>query len=219
VGADLPARASAAASKPAPRSRLATATAPLAPVLAMVAVMWITEILDVPLDGDLDRYGIRPRQVDGLDGVVFAPFLHFGFRHLLANTVPFLILGGAIALGSKRRFAQVTILVGLISGLGTWLTGATRSLHLGASGLVFGYLLYLMTRGLFERKLTYLLGGVIVVAVYGAVLWGVLPTPGISWQGHLFGALGGVSAASSIHGRRPQKKPEGLSTATPRLGR
>jgi membrane associated rhomboid family serine protease len=188
-------------------SRVSSAFAPALPVAAMVAVMWVTEILDVPLDGELDGYGIRPRRVDGLDGVVFAPFLHAGFRHLIANTVPFLVLGGAIALGSAKRFAQVTILVGLISGLGTWLSGATSSIHLGASGLVFGYLTYLMTRGLFERRLRYILGGLVVLVLYGGVLWGVLPTPGISWQGHLFGAIGGVCAASSIHGTREPTKP------------
>ena len=191
---------------PRSTSRLATAFAPALPVAAMVVVMWVTEILDVPLDGELDGYGIRPRRVDGLDGVLFAPFLHVGFRHLIANTVPFLVLGGAIALGSAKRFAQVTILVGVISGLGTWLTGATNSIHLGASGLVFGYLTYLMTRGLFERRLAYILGGLVVLVLYGGVLWGVLPTPGISWQGHLFGAIGGVSAASSIHGTPEPKK-------------
>ena len=188
-----------------PQSRLQVLTQPLLPVGLMLAVMWVTEIIDVPLDGELDRYGIRPRRIDGLDGVVFAPFLHGGFQHLIANTVPFVILGAAIALGSVKHFAQVTIITGLIAGLGTWLTGQDHSIHLGASSLVFGYLLYLMTRGLFARKLSYIVGGVIVAVVYGGILWGVLPTPGISWQGHLFGAIGGVAAASSIHERKPQK--------------
>jgi membrane associated rhomboid family serine protease len=189
----------------APPSRLQSLSQPLLPVGVMLAVMWITEIIDVPLDGDLDRYGIRPRRIDGLDGVVFAPFLHAGFQHLIANTVPFVVLGAVIALGSAKHFAQVTIITGLVAGLGTWLTGQDNSIHLGASSLVFGYLLYLMTRGLFARKLTYIVGGVIVAVVYGGILWGVLPTPGISWQGHLFGAIGGVTAASSIHERKPPK--------------
>jgi len=166
----------------------------------MVAIMWIAEIVDVPLDGRLDRYGIRPRRLDGLDGIVFSPFLHAGFGHLVANTVPFVVLGGVICLGSKRRFLQVTVIVGLIGGAGTWLTGESNSIHIGASGLVFGYVLYLVSRGIFARKVTYLLGGVLVLSVYGGVLWGLLPAPGISWQGHLFGAVGGVAAASLLHG-------------------
>jgi len=187
----------------APRSRTVALLTPALAVALTLAVMWILEIIDVPLDGELDGYGIRPRQVGGLDGVVFAPFLHAGFGHLIANTVPFAVLGGVIALGSSKHFAQVTIITGLIAGLGTWLTGQSNSIHLGASGLVFGYLLYLMTRGIFARNIAFLLGGVIAAVVYGGILWGVLPTNrGVSWQGHLFGAIGGIFAASSIHERK-----------------
>jgi membrane associated rhomboid family serine protease len=182
--------------------RIVALVSPALAVVVMLAVMWIVEIVDVPLDGKTDGYGIRPREVGGLDGVVFAPFLHAGFGHLIANTVPFAILGGVIALGSSKHFAQVTIITGLIAGLGTWLTGQSHSIHLGASGLVFGYLLYLMSRGIFARRLSWIIGGVVVAVAYGGILWGVLPTPGISWQGHLFGAIGGVCAASSIHERR-----------------
>jgi membrane associated rhomboid family serine protease len=170
------------------------------PMLVMIAVMWFVEVLDVPLDGRLDRFGIRPRRLDGLDGVLFAPFLHSGFGHLIANTVPFVVLGGAICLSGAVQFVSVTAIVGVLGGLGTWLTGGSNTLIIGASGLVFGYLLYLVTRGLFARRFVYLLGGVVVLAVYGSVLWGVLPRPGVSWQGHIFGGLGGVAAASLLHG-------------------
>ena len=168
----------------------------------MIAVMWGSEVADMPLDGRLDRFGIRPRQVDGLDGIVLSPFLHSGFGHLIANTIPFLVMGAIIAISSGRRFTRVTLIVGLVAGLGTWLTGPTGTIHIGASGLVFGYLLYLITRGVFARSIGYLAIGVAVAAVYGSVLWGVLPQPGISWQGHLFGALGGIAAASLLHGDR-----------------
>jgi len=178
------------------------ALVPLRPVVAMSAVMWVSEIVDVPLNGRLDQWGIRPRRWDGLDGVLFAPFLHGGFGHLIANTIPFLVLGAVIALGSLQRFAIVTVVVALVSGLGVWLTGQDNSIHIGASGIVFGYLLYLMSRGLFAKKLSYILGGVLVFMVYGGALWGLLPSPGISWQGHLFGAIGGVAAASLLHGDR-----------------
>jgi membrane associated rhomboid family serine protease len=176
--------------------------APVIPVCVLVAVMWFVEIVDTASALDLDQYGVVPREVSGLDGIVWAPFLHGGFPHLIANTLPFLILGGAIAMGSLERFAVVTVVTMLVCGLGTWLTGPDHTVHIGASGVVFGYLTYLLSRGLFARHLGYLLGGVLVFFVYGGALWGLLPSPGVSWQGHLFGALGGILAAWLLHARR-----------------
>lgn len=198
------------------RPTAADAYGPIRPVIAMCGVMWATEIVDIPLDGRLDEFGIRPRQLNGLDGIVFAPFLHGGFGHLIANTLPFLVLGAVIALGSVRRFAKVTVIVALISGLGVWLTGPENTIHIGASGLVFGYLLYLMSRGFFARKISYLLGGLLVTMIYGGILWGLLPTPGISWQGHLFGAIGGVAAAWILHAQRDEAPDNSGGPATAR---
>jgi membrane associated rhomboid family serine protease len=186
------------------RPQVAELLRPVLPVLVLLAVMWGEEAVDTVLDGRLDRHGIIPRQVDGLDGVVFAPFLHGGFGHLIANTFPFLIMGGAICLGGVTRFVQVTLVVAVIGGVGTWLTGPSNSVHIGASGLVFGYLTYLVTRGLFARKVTYILGGIVTFMVYGGALWGLLPSPGVSWQGHLFGAAGGVAAAWLLHAQHPE---------------
>ncbi len=188
------------ASRPdADRSPLAGA---LAPVVAMLAVMWVLEIVDTVASGRLDRHGIGPRRWDGLDGVLWAPFLHGGFGHLIANSVPFFVLGAAIALGALQRFVIVTLIVGVVGGVGTWLTGPANTVHIGASGLVFGYLTYLLARGFFARSLVYIAGGAIVFMIYGGVLWGLLPAPGISWQGHLFGAIGGVIAAYALHADR-----------------
>lgn len=184
------------------RPRGSELVAGVLPVLVMLAVMWVVELVDLVADGRLDRFGIEPRQLRGLDGVVLAPFLHNGFGHLIANTFPFVILGGAICLGSRTRFLQVTVMVGVVSGLGTWLTGGGGTVHIGASGLVFGYVTYLISRGVFARKVGYLLGGLLVLVVYGGVLWGLIPRPGISWQAHLFGAIGGVLAAWAIYGQR-----------------
>jgi membrane associated rhomboid family serine protease len=172
------------------------------PVAVMLAIMWIEEVIDIPLRGRLDRFGIRPRRIGGLDGIVFSPFLHGGFGHLIANTIPFAVLGLLIALSGVGTFVRVTLIVGLLGGLGTWLTGGTNSVHIGASGLVFGYLTYLVARGFFARKISYIVGGIVVMALYGGVLWGLLPSPGVSWQGHLFGAVGGIGAAASLHRRR-----------------
>jgi membrane associated rhomboid family serine protease len=148
------------------------------------------------LGGSLDQGGIEPREVDSLTGVVTAPFLHAGFGHLIANTVPFLVLGALIAFSGLVRVLKVTAIVVLVGGLGTWLVAPASTLHLGASILVFGYAAYLIARGLFDRRFAYLAVGVAVAFVYGsALLIGLVPRPGISWQGHLFGALGGLVAA------------------------
>jgi membrane associated rhomboid family serine protease len=183
----------------------------LMPLVVLAAIMWVVEVIDTIANGRLDRQGIEPRQLSGLDGIVFAPFLHSGFGHLIANTVPFLLLGGGIALGATQRFIKVTIIVAVIGGFGTWLIGPANTIHIGASGLVFGYLTYLMARGIFARNVWYLLGGVVTFMVYGGVLWGLLPAPGISWQGHLFGAVGGVVAAYILHTERADTASDGIT--------
>jgi membrane associated rhomboid family serine protease len=171
---------------------------------ALVALMWVLEVVDVALDHRLDRYGIEPRDVDGLDGVLAAPFLHVGFGHLLANTIPFVTMGVVIALEGPRRLVLVTVIVGLISGFGTWLVASAGTIHVGASGIVFGYATYLIARGIFNRNATELAVGAVVVVIWGgALLGGLEPNRGISWQGHLFGAIGGVVAARAVARERP----------------
>jgi membrane associated rhomboid family serine protease len=165
-------------------------------LLALVLLMWGLEVVDAVLDNRLDRYGIEPREVDGLDGVVAAPFLHVGFGHLAANTVPFVVMGLVIALEGPLRLLGVTAIAALVSGLGTWLIAPADTIHLGASGVVFGYATYLIARGWFTRRLAEIAIGVVVALVWGgALLAGLQPQEGISWQGHLFGAIGGVVAA------------------------
>jgi membrane associated rhomboid family serine protease len=172
-------------------------------VVAMVALMWATEVVDVIAGHRLDDYGIHPRDVDGLPEILSAPFLHVGFGHLISNTLPFAVMGAAIALGGLARVALVTLIVAVVSGLGTWLVAPSNSVHLGASGVVFGYAAYLVTRGVLSRRLTELAVGAIVVGVWGfGMLQGLLPQERISWQAHLFGAIGGVIAASLLAGRR-----------------
>ncbi len=112
----------------APDERPASPADAFIPMIVMLAAMWAVELVDVPLDGRLDRFGIRPRQADGLDGIVLAPFLHLGFGHLIANTIPFVVMGGVICLSGAKRFVQVTVIVGLCSGSGSGSPGpATRS--------------------------------------------------------------------------------------------
>lgn len=176
-------------------------------VLVMVAVMWTAEIVDVAAGHRLDRLGIEPRDADGLVGVATAPFLHAGFEHLASNTVPFVALGLAIAFSGLVRLAAVTGIVMLVGGFGTWLVAPQNTVHIGASGLVFGYASYLIVRGIFNRRAGELaLAALVVLFMGGALLGGLVPRSGVSWQGHLFGALGGVVAARLLtppRGRRP----------------
>jgi membrane associated rhomboid family serine protease len=163
---------------------------------ATVAVLYVAEALDTVLFGRLDQHGIQPRDVDGLDGVVFAPLLHGGWAHLVGNTVPLLVLGFLVGLSGVRTWLQVTGIVWVVGGLGVWLLAGENTNHIGASGIVFGWLTYLIVRGVFNRSPAQIGLGIVVLAVYGSVLWGVLPgRPGVSWEGHLFGALSGALAA------------------------
>lgn len=172
-------------------------------VAGMVAVMWLLEVVDVVVGGDLDGWGIRPQDPDRLIGILTAPFLHAGFGHLVANTIPFLVLGFAIALNGIARVLAVTAIVMLVGGAGTWIVGPENSMHIGASGLVFGYAAYLISRGVFNRSTLELVMGAVVAAVWGsALLGGLLPEEGVSWQGHLFGAIGGLVAAMVLRRER-----------------
>ena len=171
-------------------------------VAALAALMWLVEVIDQVAGGRLDRNGIEPRELDGLDGIVWAPFLHADFQHLIGNTIPFLLLGFAIAFSGVARVILVTAIVAVVGGLGTWLIAPENTVHIGASGIVFGFAGYLVARGVFSRSPTQLLLGLVVVVVWGAtLLQGLVPETGISWQGHLFGAIGGVVAARFLSQR------------------
>lgn len=174
--------------------------------------MWLLRIGDFLLPGDWNTYGVRSWDPSSLAGLVLGPLLHSGWGHLLSNSVPFLALGALVSLEGARRFLLVTAAAALVGGVGTWLFSAPGTVTVGASGLVFGYFGYLVARGLFVRSAAhrwlYLAIGLLVVLVYGgSMLQGLLPIyPGISWQGHLFGGLGGVLAAlPAVRGRRESK--------------
>ena len=172
-------------------------------VIGMAGVMWVLETIDQIIGGDLDQYGIRPHDPDGLVGIATSPFLHAGFGHLISNTVPFLLLGVAIALSGLARVAAATVIVAAVGGLGTWLVAPDNTNHIGASGIVFGYAAYLISRGVFSRNLLHLAVGLLVVVVYGStLLFGLVPSYGVSWQGHLFGGIGGIVAARLLDRRR-----------------
>jgi membrane associated rhomboid family serine protease len=156
------------------------------------------ETLDAVLPGDLDRFGIESRDPDGLTGVAASPFLHADFAHLMANTVPFLVLGSIVALRNPQRFWLITATITVVGGLGVWLLGPANAITIGASGVVFGFLTYLIAAGVLTRHWLDVVIALGVLFVYGGILIGALPfgvTGGVSWLAHLTGALAGVLAA------------------------
>jgi membrane associated rhomboid family serine protease len=168
-------------------------------IVAFTAMLYVSEGIDTALGGALNDDGIIPRRVDGLDGVLWAPLLHANWQHLLANTLPVLVLGFLAMAGGIGQFVAVTATIWVVGGLGTWLSGGDNTVHIGASGLIFGWLTFLLVRGFFARSFGQIVLAVALFMLYGGALLGVLPgQPGISWQGHLFGAIGGLLAARMV---------------------
>lgn len=184
-----------------------------ATVVGFVALLYLIEAVDQFGGHRLDRNGIRPLETDGLWGVLFAPLLHANWGHLLANTGPALVLGFLVTLAGQSRFLLATAIVWVFGGLGTWLIGNVGSScgptdHIGASGLIFGWLAFLVVFGLFTRRIWQILVGLVVLVLYGGIMWGAVPVlnvcGGVSWQGHLCGAIAGVVAAYLLSG--PERK-------------
>ena len=198
----------------APRRSIARVL-PAAPFRAMVTMLLFTGVLygvefaDQVTGNSLDDDGIIARRVDGLDGILWAPLLHAGWAHLIANTLPFLIFGFLAMAGGIRQFLVVTGLIWVISGLGVWLTAPDGSVTVGASGIIFGWLVFLLARGFFARSGRQILLAVVLFFFWGGILLGVLPgQANISWQGHLFGALAGLLAARLVASAdRRQRQP------------
>ncbi|MFI0357150.1 rhomboid family intramembrane serine protease [Actinomadura sp. 9N407] len=157
----------------------------------VTAGMWVLEIADYVMGGALDDYGIQPHDVGDLTDIFTAPFMHGGFGHLIGNTVPFVILGFLAAVRGTVKFLLASLIIIVVGGLGVWFASSANTL--GSSILIFGFFGYLLGRGLFERRLLDLAIAVGVVLLYGTMIFGVLPSdPSVSWQGHLFGLIGGV---------------------------
>jgi len=161
-----------------------------------LATLWLVHLANVLVAGSLNAWGIVPRTVDGLWGILFSPFLHGSLSHLVNNSVAFVWLGLLTMLRAPRDLVRVGLIGGLVAGVGTWLTGGPGTVHIGFSGVIFAYLGFLLTRGWFERSVGSIAVSVVSFLGFGSMIWGVLPTvPGVSWQGHLFGFLGGILAA------------------------
>ncbi|BAX93764.1 hypothetical protein MSG_03635 [Mycobacterium shigaense] len=175
-----------------------------ATILTFVALLYLVELIDQLTRHSLDANGIRPLEADGLWGIIFAPVLHANWAHLMANTLPLLVLGFLMTLAGLSRFVWATAIVWILGGFGTWFIGDIGSScgptdHIGASGLIFGWLAFLLVFGIFVRRFVDIAVGLVVLFAYGGVLLGAMPVlgqcGGVSWQGHLCGAVAGVVAA------------------------
>ncbi len=165
-------------------------------LVSFVAVMWIVRVLGVIIPGHFLSAGIVPRDTSTLVCILTAPFVHLSFQHLIANSIPLFVLGALVLLRGLTEFAIVVQLSILIGGVGTWLFGAPGSRHVGASGVVLGFMGYLLFRAAFDRMISSILITVVVVFGYGTALaLSLVPNANISWSGHFFGLLGGITAA------------------------
>jgi membrane associated rhomboid family serine protease len=185
-------------------------------LLVPLALMWAIAIVNLLVGHRLDALGIHPRTAPGLVGILFAPLLHGGFAHLIANSVPWLAAGGLIVMSDVREFYVVTAFTWITSGLGAWALGADGSVHIGASGVVFGYFGYLLVRGWMRRSFLGIVVSLALGSTYGMVIFlGALPGQvGISWQCHAFGLAGGVLAAIAL-----ERRARRLSSSAPATAR
>lgn len=187
----------------------------------IVLLMWLIEVINWIDSYHLDNDGIHARDVGRIWAIFTAPFIHANFApHLLDNTIPLVFMGVIIALHGAKRLALVTLIVIVIGGLGTWLISPSNSVTIGASGVVFGYATYLFARGFLDRSAIELLTGLVVGVVWGgALISSVVPHTGVSWQGHVSGAVGGVVAAFLLRRDRPRVesagKPAGTAVGAP----
>ncbi|MEQ3554227.1 rhomboid family intramembrane serine protease [Pseudonocardia nematodicida] len=167
-------------------------------MLLFTAALWLFEAIDSASGGMVQYAGaIYPRDTGGLAGILTAPLLHDDWAHLIANTLPFLIFGFLAMSGGIAQWFAVTATIWVIGGVGVWLTSPYPVI--GASGIVFGWFLFLLVRGFYARNVGQIVLAVVLFLFWGSLLWGVLPSdPMVSWQGHLFGAIGGVVAASWV---------------------
>jgi membrane associated rhomboid family serine protease len=171
-------------------------------MLLLLAGMWMLELLDQLSGNQLDQLGIHARDFDGMPEILTAPFLHAGWDHLMSNSLPFLVLGFLVLLSGLARWLIASLIIIVISGLTAWFLTPANTIILGASGLIFGWLTYLLARGIWSRRPAQVVIAVLVLLVYGGLIWGVFPSgAGISWQAHLGGAIAGVLAAWLLHRR------------------
>lgn len=165
-------------------------------LIGLIVFLYAIELVDVLLPLSLDAFGIHPRSLFGLVGILFSPFLHADFSHLLSNTMPLLVLGFIVLKAEKLHFVTASLNIMFWGGLGTWLIGNSNAIHVGASGVIYGYFGYVLTRGVMERRAGWIVVSLLTLFFFGGMIYGVLPTQNaISWEGHLCGLLAGIWVA------------------------
>ncbi len=175
-------------------------------MLLLLGGLWVLELLDQLSGNQLDQYGIHAQEIDGVPEILTAPFLHAGWDHLISNSLPFFVLGFLVLLSGLARWLVASLIIIVISGMAAWSLTPAHTIILGASGLIFGWLTYLLARGIWSRRPAQVAVALLVLLVYGGLIWGVLPgSAGISWQAHLGGAIGGVLAAWLLHRRASRR--------------
>jgi membrane associated rhomboid family serine protease len=183
-------------------------------MVLLLAGLWVLEFLDQLSGNQLDQLGIHAREVDGMPEIFTAPFLHAGWDHLVSNSLPFFVLGFLVLLSGMARWLVSSLIIIVISGMAAWFLTPANTIILGASGLIFGWLTYLLARGIWSRRPAQVVIAVLVLLVYGGLIWGVFPaSTGISWQAHLGGAIGGVLAAWLLHRRATRRQYVTAGTA------
>lgn len=178
-------------------TRAATGS-PFGLLVSLLVAMWVIEIADTfVFSGWFQSGGIHPRELDGLDGILWAPMLHGGWGHISSNSVPWIVLGGLVAVRGWRHWLTVTAMVTVIGGFATWMLAGGVN-HIGASGVIFGYFGALIGAAFFERRPATVGPAAVVIMMYSSMLIGLVPQDGISWEGHLFGMIGGIIAARFV---------------------
>ena len=163
-------------------------------VLSLFLLFWLVEILNIISGRSLIAYGILPRHVSGLPGIILHPFIHGSLQHLISNSLPLLILGLIVALEGKVQFIKVTIIIIVLGGCLLWLFGR-EAYHIGASLLIFGYFGYIIVNAFYKRSIMAILAASITIVIYGSLIYGIIPEDNqISWEGHLFGLVAGITA-------------------------
>lgn len=174
----------------------------------VAALLWIVELVNLADHYSLNRFGLMPRRVDGLWGIVTEPFLHESVQHMLSNTLPVILIGWVVMLSGLRVWAIVTAIVVVGGGVLTWLVGPGHTDIVGASGMVFGWLAYLLARAWFSRQFKWIVVAVLVLFFFGTLLFGLFPTmhSNVSWQAHVCGFVAGVGAGALLHPRRGETR-------------
>ena len=175
------------------------------PPVAVITVLWIVKIYEWKNGVSLSHYGIQPRTLSGLGGIALSPFLHGDFKHLISNSIPLLVLGGAMAYFYRSIALKITVWIMLLGGFWLWL-GGRDSYHIGASGVIYGLTTFLFFSGALRRDTRLMAVSLLVVFLYGGMIWGLLPIlKTLSWEGHLFGSLAGILMALIYRKDGPQR--------------